>query len=46
MVWCEVWDDSGGTNAQFEILLHVDEEIVILAAGKTSVTSVVKRVTQ
>ena len=45
MVWCEVWDDSGGTNAQFEILPHVGEEIVILAAGKTSVTSVVKRVT-
>ncbi len=45
MVWCEVWDDSGGINAQFEIVPHVGEEIMIFVDGKTSVTPGVKRVT-
>ena len=44
MVWCEVWDDAGSVNAEFDFLPRAGEEIEVLADGKTSVRCIVKHV--
>jgi len=44
MVWCEVWDNGGSVNAEFEVVPRVGEEIKIFADGTTVVNSIVKRI--